>query len=319
MGKKSKKKKKNKKQQKQQQYQQQLKPGRSDELVVNMSTMPLLLRVFVFLGCGLKIVGIVLLTTFVLITGMLGCEILFENGIKKFLDFWVDFITFWNLENLFILFMVAGPFVLWYISAKWLKKHYKEIHFKACEDKVMIEQKVGKPILLTYEELGLSIRTRKIKIGPDWIEIPYDTGIRQVSPEWTEGPLTEKKIRLYSFGKKDVGKFLVHLSRKCDTPYEKHQMEENIEGYTAGWITTYFIGWPILLGSIYLCGWLYALEGYRSLWELIKDVPERHIWVLVGCGIGIFFIVIGYCLKFLLLIFLRKTFKPYKSFFHISW
>lgn len=58
--------------------------------------------------------------------------------------------------------------------------------------------------MLTYEELGLSIRTRKIKIRPDWIEIPYDTGIRQVSPEWTEGPLTKKKIRLYSFGKKDI-------------------------------------------------------------------------------------------------------------------
>ncbi len=315
MSKKSKKKKKNKKQQQNQQWKQnqQLRTCRTDEIVVDMSTMPQLLRVFISSGCVLKYVGIYILTMFLVVM----VTSIFEYGIK--VSYLIDFITFWNIENLFILFMVAGPFVLWYISAKWLKKHYKEIHFKACEDKVMIEQKVGKPIMLTYEELGLSIRTRKIKIGPDWIEIPYDTGIRQVSPEWTEGPLTEKKIRLYSFGKKDVGKFLVHLSRKCDTPYEKHQMEENIEGYTAGWITTYFIGWPILLGSIYLCGWLYALEGYRSLWELIKDVPERHIWVLVGCGIGIFFIMIGYCLKFLLLILLRKTFKPYKNFFHISW
>jgi len=318
MGKKSKKKKKNKKQQ---QNQQQIRTGRSDELVVNMSTMPLLLRVFVFLGCGLKIVGIVLLIMFVLITGMLGCEILFENGIKKFLDFWVDFIIFWNLENLFILFMVAGPFVLWYTSAKWLKKHYKEIHFKACEDKVMIEQKVGKPILLTYEELGLSIRTRKIKIGPDWIEIPYDTGIRQVSPEWTEGPLTEKKIRLYSFEKEDIDKLLAYLSRKCDIPYEK-KMKDNIGEYIAGWTMTYFIGWPILLGSIYLCKWIYALEGYKSLWELVEDVADlswKHEWVLVGGLFGIFIILMGYLMKFLFLIRLRKYFKPYKDYFHISW
>jgi len=316
MGKKSKKKKKNKKQQ---ENQQQIRTGRSDELVVNMSTMPQLLRVFVFLGCGLKIVGIVLLTTFILITGMLGCEILFENGIKKFLDFGVDFITFWNLENLFILFMVAGPFVLWYISAKWLKKHYKEIHFKACEDKVMIEQKVGNPILLTYEELGLSIRTRKIKIGPDWIEIPYDTGIRQVSPEWTEGPLTEKKIRLYSFGKEDIGELLAHLSRKCGIPYGKQKTVEIMKSYTAGWIMTYFAGWPVLLISVYIFGLLYVIEEYESIWELIMAVPENHIGVACGGIIAVIWIVTGYVIKLLLLGILRNYFKPYKNFFHISW
>ena len=61
MSKKTKKKKKNKKQQ---QNLQQQNISRYDELVVNMNTTPILLRVFISIGCGVKYVGLSLLAMF---------------------------------------------------------------------------------------------------------------------------------------------------------------------------------------------------------------------------------------------------------------
>lgn len=316
MSKKSKKKKKNKKQQ---QNKQQQNLCRTDEIVVNMSTKPLLLRTFIVIGYGLKYLGIFMLAMLAIVMVIASGGFLFSDGLKPFLIFWKDFFTFWKGENLLFLFILLGPFVLWYISAKWIKKHHKERTFKACADKIFIETKGGKTISITYEELGLSIRTRKIKIGPDWIEIPYDTGIRHVSPEWIESPMQEEKIRLYSFGKRDIGELLAFLSQKCSTPYETQKMEENIEGYTAGWILTYFIGWPSLLVSAYICGLLYTMEEYKSLWEWVQAVPRENTWVLVVGLIGVFLILMGYWIKLLIFWRLRSYFKPYKDYFHISW
>ena len=202
MGKKSKKKKKNKKNKKPQQIQQQLNSCRGDELVVSMNTTPTLLRVFISIGCGLKYVGLVMLAMFLFVLFAFMVDYVFSWEIRELVAFWKDFITFLG-SNLMILMFIVGPFVLWYFSAKWIKKHYKVGSFMACADKVYIEQKDGKGISLTYEELELSIRSRKINIGPDWIEIPYDTGVIHVSPEWIESPLGEGNIRLYSFGKEE--------------------------------------------------------------------------------------------------------------------
>ena len=315
MGKKSKKKKKNKKPQ---QIQQQLNSCRGDELVVSMNTTPILLRVFISIGCGLKYVGLVMLAMFLFVLFAFTVDYVFSWEIRELVAFWKDFITFLG-SNLMILMFIVGPFVLWYFSAKWIKKHYKVGSFMACADKVYIEQKDGKGISLTYEELELSIRSRKINIGPDWIEIPYDTGVIHVSPEWIESPLGEGNIRLYSFEKRDIGKLLELLSQRCSTPYKTQKMEENIERYTAGLIITYFIGWPVLLISVYVCGWIYALEGYQSLWELVKAIPGEHIAVAVGGIIGVDWIILGYIMKLLLFGLLREHFKPYKDYFHISW
>lgn len=318
MAKKSKKKKKNEKNKKQQQIQQQLNSWRGDELVVSMNTTPTLLRVFISIGCGLKYVGLVMLAMFGFVLFTFTVDYVFSWEIRELVAFWKDFIAFLG-SNLMILMFIVGPFILWYILAKWLKKHHKAGNFRACEDKVFIDVKNGRPISCTYEELGLSIRTRKIKFGPDWIEIPYDTGVRHVSPEWIESPIQEDKIRLYSFGKKDVGELLKLLSEKCSTPNETQKIEENIGGYTDGFIMTYFVGWPILLGSVYLCSWIYALEGYASIGEMIKALPANHTWVLVVGFIGILLILMGYWIKFLYFILLRKYFKPYKDYFRISW
>lgn len=314
MSKKSKKKKKNIKQQ---QKQQSIR--RTNFCMVSMSSTPLLLRTFLVIGRGLKYLGIFILAMFVAAMVIASGGFLFSDGLKPFLIFWKDFFTFWKGENLLFLFILFGPFVLWYVSARWIKKHYKERYFKAYEDKVVIKSKDGKAISLNYEKLGLSIRTRKIKIGPEWMEIPYDTDIRHVSPEWSESPLREEKIRLYSLGKRDTGELLALLSQKCGTPYETRKMEENIEEYTAGWIMTYFIGWPILLISVYVCGWIYTLEEYKSLWEFVKAVPRENTWVLVVGLIGVFLILMGYWIKLLFFWRLRSYFKPYKDYFHISW
>lgn len=316
MAKKSKKKKKNKKQK---QIKQQYTICRTDEMVVSMSSTPLLLRTFLVIGRGLKYLGIFILAMFAIVMVTLSVEYLFEEGLREFVAFWVDFFTFWDREDLVHLAIIFGPFVLWYVSAKWIKTHYKERHFKAYEDKVVIEAKGEKSISLTYEELGLSIRTRKIKFGPDWMEIPYDTGVRYVSPEWIESPLTETKIRLYSFGKEDIGELLAHLSRKCGIPYGKQKMVESMKTYTVGWFMTYFVGWTVLLISVYIFGSLYVIEEYESIWELIKAVPEKHIGVACGGIIAVFWIVIGYVIKLLLLGILRNYFKLYEDYFHISW
>lgn len=309
--------KKSKKNKKQQQNQQRIDIRQADVVVVNMSSKPLLLRAFMAIGCVLKILGIYILIMFTIVMVMVGLDILFENGIKAFVAYWIDFFTFWNMENLLFLFIVTGPFVFWCISAGWLKKHYKERIFKACADKIFIETKGGKTISLTYEELNLSIRTRKIKIGPDWIEIPYDTGMRYMSPEWIEGPIQEGKIRIYSFGKKDIGKLLALISEKCGMSYET-KIKEIMEAYKVGLIMTYFVGWPVLLGSIYIGGLLYFIEGYESVWELVKAIPENHVGVVSGGIIGVFCIISGYIVKILISVILRDYCERYKDYFHIS-
>lgn len=44
--------------------------------------------------------------------------------------------------------------------------------------------------------------------------------------------------------------------------------------------------------------------------EAYMGISRRIYW---------YFIDYDYCIKFLLLIVLRKVFKPYNKFFHISW
>ncbi len=316
MAKKSKKKKKNKKQQ-QKQQQLNVRQHTDDSLnVVKISSTPILLRVMIVVGYGLKYLGIFILAMFAVVMVIASGAFLFGDGLKAFVAFWKDFITFWNIENLLLLVGFVCPFFLWYAFGKWMKKHHKERTLRAYADKVIIESKDGKEISLTYEELGMSIRTRKIRIGPDWIEIPYDTGMIHVSPEWIESPIQEEKIRLYSLDKSDIGRLLALLSRHAGIPYEGLKMKENIKEYIIGWTIIYFVGWPIVLLSTYITACIYIAEKYESLFGLVRTIfSDQNPIALFSISI----IIIGYLLKGWIYLFLRDYFKPYKDYFHISW
>lgn len=319
MAKKSKKKKKNKKQQKQQQKQQRpdVQQYTDDSInVVKISSTPLLLRVMIVVGYGMKYLGIFMLVMFAVVMVIASGICLFSDGLKAFVTFLIDFITFWKGENLLFLFIFVCPFFLWYAFAKWMKKYHKERTLRAYADKVVIESKDGKEISLTYEELGMSIRTRKIRIGPDWIEIPYDTGMIQVGPEWIESPIQEGKIRLYSLDKSDIGRLLALVSKHAGIPYEGLKMEENIKEYIIGWTIIYFVGWPIVLLSTYITACNYIVEKYESLLGLVLTLfSDQNPIALFSMAI----IIIGYLLKGWIYLFLRDYFKPYKDYFHISW
>ncbi len=268
----------------------------SNNIVVKMNRIPSLAKMVIKIGQFLKYLDLSLMV--IAIAG------------------WKMIVTLLEKTNPISVVTILAPFILFPLAAMLLKKHYKGSGFRISAGRAYVEQKDGTEEPVTFLELKMGMKNKKINIGPDWIEIPYETGIIYVTPDWIESPYQKGKMRLYSLGKEDVEKLLYIYNNRCGVPCSLENAQERLRRYTVGWRMVYQFGWPCLLVGTYISLVRFMLKGDLSMFGLVRNLFSGQNFLGIG---GLVIILIGYVIKLIGFFRLRKDFKPYKDYFHISW
>ena len=269
---------------------------RMDEL--EMSGTPLFLEYVIMVGSMMKYFGMFMIILFVFVIVMLALSVLFGDGWKEFGRFFVEFFTFWNFTYIIQFSLIFLPFVCWWYFSERIMKNRKGKRFFMYEDKVVFEKGNGRKTELSYPALQECIRKKKIRIGPDWVDIPCERG----------------RFRVYDQEKDQVVRLFRLLKEHCDFSYPEEELQETLREYLLGWSISYLIGIPCMLFGCWVSviGWM--SEGVWNLWEIFFMLFTTKNVVGV---VGVIIILVGYMLKIIYGDATRKYFKLYKEFIRV--
>lgn len=273
----------------------------ADNCIV-MNTMPLFLEYAVGVGSLLKYFVIFVIGMFIIVIGMMAIYVLFGEGWLALWHFTVELFTVWQFmerQDMILIAVIVVPFLLWWWGSKCMIRYFRTNRFVAHQNGVRLEKQNGSIQELSYAMLGDCVRSKKIKIGPDWIKIPYEEG----------------SIRLYFGNSKNVVKLLQKLGNKCNFPVPQDELQEAIRKYMLGWFVSYLFGVPCILLGCYVTMIGFMSEGTLSMNEMLGTLLSSKN-VLGVAGVIIF--LIGVLLKLVYYDAARKCFKPYREYFQVS-
>lgn len=264
-----------------------------------MNSTPLFLSNVALVGSMLKYMVIPVLVIIVCVIGWLALYVLFGDGWKALYDFVVDFVTFWELEFVIQLFVMFLPFLVWGLFSAWFMKYYKTDYFIVRSEGITMEKRNGRLYVISYPMLKEYISSNKIRIGPDWIQIPC----------W------DLKFRLYSDDKKQVKELIQVLGEKCDFSVPEDELLETLNEYMIGWNVSYRMGIPCVVLGCYITMLSCILEESASMKMFVPTLFSTDNFF--GCA-GIVILLIGWLLKLVYYSSMRSYFKPYDDYFYVS-
>jgi hypothetical protein len=178
------------------------------------------------------------------------------NTMPLFLEYAVGIGSLLKYFMIFLITVIVVPFLLWWWGSKCMLRYYRTDRFVAHQDGVRLEKRNGSIQELSYAMLGDCMRSKKIKIGPDWIKIPYGEG----------------SIRLYFGNSKKIVKLLQKLGNKCNFPIPQDELHETIREYMLGWFVSYLFGVPCILLGCYVTVIGCMSEGTLSMNEILSSI-----------------------------------------------
>lgn len=275
-------------------------PSKSIEKSFELRGTPLLLDYVLGFGAFLKYLGIFVGVLFVIVLCMSAITILASDGFKEFIHFVTGLVTFWKWDgSLLPAILIFVPFVCWWYFATHIMKDFKGKQYRVHNLGVTIIKNGRFQQEVSYHMIKDAIPRKKVRIGPDWVEIPYEN----------------KRFRVYSQDKDDIVSLFHQLRRKCDFSFPIEELEETLKEYMVGWAITYLFGVPCTLFGCYAVVIAFFTEQVFSLSGLVSMLfSKENVIGIVGMAI----IFIGYMVKFTYYDLLKRHFKPYKQHIRVS-